>query len=62
MFSKDLLPYVLDVDREDSRNITLTLKTDIGMLSFTSTHAPHSEIPEPQKQKYSATLHNISQK
>jgi len=62
--------YLLDVERHDSRNISVVLQTHIGRMTFTGVHAPHAgtkdkklmEIQAEQKHKYYDELRQIHQK
>jgi len=62
--------YLLDIEQHDSRNISVTLKTQIGKMTFTGTHAPHAgpkdknlrEKHTEEKHKYYDKLRKINEK
>ena len=49
--NKTIGKYLLDVEQHDSRNISVVLKTQIGRMIFTGTHAPYAGSKEKQLQE-----------
>ena len=59
VYANKLRKHVLDINQHDSRNITIVLKTQIGSMAFTGTHAPHAGSKE-KREKETQTQEKIN--
>ena len=52
IYNEQVKKSVVDCLQHNERNITLTLKTNIGNINLSGTHAPHAEATEKEKDEY----------